>query len=196
MSADATKSPGAGGADSGQASTFGGDTTTIMPETATSLIELEQMRIRLAEAEERARSHWDQYLRSVAELENIRKRAQRDIENASRYGLEKFAQELIPVKDSLDLAVQNAGKSDAAALVEGQAATQRLLARAFERIGVTVLDPLGAPFDANQHEAMAMQDSATAEPNSVLAVVQLGYSLNGRLLRPARVVIARTPAAS
>jgi molecular chaperone GrpE len=194
MSAEASDSPGAGKSEAGQTATFGGDTTTIMPETATSLVELEQLRVRLAEAEDRARNHWDQYLRSVAELENIRKRAQRDIENANRYGLEKFAQELIPVKDSLDLAVESAGKADAAALVEGQAATQRLLARALERIGVVEIDPLGAPFDANKNEAMAMQESATAEPNSVLAVVQRGYSLNGRLLRPARVVIARTPA--
>jgi molecular chaperone GrpE len=196
MSAEASDSAGTRAGETGQAAPFGGDTTTILPETARSLVELEQLRVRLAEAEERARSHWDQYLRSVAELENIRKRAQRDIENASRYGLEKFAQELIPVKDSLDLAVTNAGKADAAALVEGQAATQRLLAKALERIGVLELNPVGAPFDANQHEAMAMQDSTTAEPNSVLAVIQLGYSLNGRLLRPARVVIARTPAAT
>ena len=173
----------------GAAPTFGGDTTTVMPETARSLVELEQMRLRLAEAEERAKNHWDQYLRSVAELENIRKRAQRDVENASRFGLEKFLQEIIPVKDSLDLAVENAAKADAAALAEGQAATQRLLGRALERIGVVELDPVGAPFDANQHEAMAMQESATAEPNSVLAVVQRGYSLNGRLLRPALVSV-------
>ena len=172
---------------------FGGGTTTLMPETAAALVEMEQLKTQLATAEERARNHWDQYLRSVAELENIRKRAQRDVEAAHRFGVEKLVQELIPVKDSLDLAVENAGKSDAAALVEGQAATQRLFARALEKIGVTEINPVGAPFDANQHEAMAAQPSATAEPNSVLAVVQRGYSLNGRLLRPARVIVARAP---
>ncbi|MCU0760863.1 MAG: nucleotide exchange factor GrpE [Steroidobacteraceae bacterium] len=164
-----------------------------MPETATALVELEQLKLRLGEAEERARNHWEQYLRAVAELENVRKRAQRDVEQASRYGLEKFAQELIPVKDSLDLGVENAARSDAAALAEGQAATQRLLAKAFEKLGITELDPVGQPFDANQHEAMAMQPSTTAEPDSVLAVVQRGYVLNGRLLRPARVIVARAP---
>lgn len=172
---------------------FGGETTTLMPETATALVELEQAKLRLAEAEERAKNHWEQYLRAVAELENVRKRAQRDVEQASRFGLEKFAQELIPVKDSLDLGVENAGRSDAAALAEGQAATQRLLVKAFEKLGITELDPVGQPFDANQHEAMAMQPSPTAEPNSILAVVQRGYVLNGRLLRPARVIVAKAP---
>ncbi len=172
---------------------FGGDTTTVLPETAQALVELEQLRIKLAEAEERARNHWEQYLRAVAELDNVRKRAQRDIEQAHRFGLEKFAQELVPVKDSLDLAVQNAASADAAALAEGQAATQRLLAKALEKVGVQEIDPVGQPFDASQHEAMAMQPSASAEPDSVLVVVQRGYSLNGRLLRPARVVVARAP---
>ena len=175
------------------AASFGGETTTLMPETATALVELEQSRVRLAEAEERARNHWEQYLRAVAETENVRKRAARDVEQASRFGLEKFAQELIPVKDSLDLGVENAARSDAAALAEGQAATQRLLAKAFDKLGITELNPVGQPFDANQPEAMAMQPSATAEPNSILAVVQLGYVRNGRLLRPARVIVARAP---
>ncbi len=173
---------------------FGGGTTTVMPETAAALVELEQLRKELAAAEERARNHWDQYLRAVAELDNFRKRAQRDVEAAHRFGIEKLVQELIPVKDSLDLAVENASKADAAVLAEGQAATQRLLAKALEKIGVTEIDPLGAPFDANLHEAMAAQPSETAEPNSVIAVVQRGYSLHGRLLRPARVIVAQAPA--
>ncbi len=172
---------------------FGGDTTTVMPETAAGLIELEQLKVRLTEAEERAKNHWDQYLRSVAELENIRKRAARDVEQAHRFGLEKLAQELVPVKDSLDLAVENAGKIDAAALIAGQEATQRLLTRAFDKLGIEELNPVGQPFDANLHEAMVAQESATAEPGSVLAVVQRGYSLNGRLLRAARVIVAKAP---
>ncbi len=180
-------------ADESQASSFGGETTTLMPETASDLIEFEQLKVRLGEAEERARNHWEQYLRAVADLENVRKRAQRDIEQASRFGLEKFAQELIPVKDSLDLGVENAVRADAAALAEGQAATQRLLGKAFEKLGIVELDPLGEPFDANLHEAMAMQPSPTAAPDSVLAVVQRGYVLNGRLLRPARVIVAKAP---
>ena len=152
-----------------------------------------QLQAQLADAEARAVAARDQHLRAVAELDNVRKRAQRDVENAHRYALEKFAADLLPVKDSLDLAIENSARADAAALIEGQAATQRLLAKALERAGIVELNPQGEPFDANLHEAMAAQPSATAEPNSVLAVVQRGYSLNGRLLRAARVVIARAP---
>lgn len=135
----------------------------------------------------------DEKLRVLAELDNIRKRAQRDVEQAHRYALEKFAGELLPVKDSLDLGVENAAKADAAALAEGQAATARLLAKAMEKAGIVELNPVGEPFDANLHEAMAAQPSETAEPNSVLAVIQRGYTLNGRLLRAARVIVSRAP---
>lgn len=170
-----------------------GEPTTVLPETAADLVELERLQQALAESEERARSHWDQYLRAVADLENVRKRAARDVEAANRHGLEKFAQELLPVRDSLELAVQSAGRADARSLAEGQEATLKLLNRALEKLGVTVIDPLGEPFDPARHEAMMMQESATAEPNSVLKVVQPGYELNGRLLRPARVIVARAP---
>src|ERR1700733_12639343 len=88
----------------------------VLPETATQLMELERVQQELAQSEERAKNHWDQYLRAVAELDNVRKRAQRDIEAANRYGLEKFVLDLLPVKDSLEMAVQNAGNADNASL--------------------------------------------------------------------------------
>jgi molecular chaperone GrpE len=169
--------------------------TTVLPETAAQLVEMERLQQALTQAEERAKSHWDQYLRAVAELENVRKRAQRDVESANRYGLEKFAGELIPVKDSLELAVQSDQGTDARALVEGQKATLRLLAKAFEKLGITELDPAGERFDPERHEAMLAQESRTAEPDSVLQVVQRGYELNGRVLRPARVIVAKAPQA-
>jgi molecular chaperone GrpE len=172
----------------------GGEPTAVLPETAAQLVELERVQQALADSEERARSHWEQYLRAVAELDNVRKRAQRDIEAANRYGLEKFAAELLPVRDSLEAAVENASKSDLKSLREGQEATLQLLRKALERLGVSVIDPRGEPFDPARHEAMMTQESATAEPNSVLQVVQPGYELNGRLLRPARVIVARPPA--
>lgn len=155
--------------------------------------ELESLREELAVTRALVEQLKDEKLRVFAELDNIRKRAQRDVEQAHRYALEKFAAELLPVKDSLDLGVENAGKADAAALAEGQAATQRLLAKAMEKAGIVDLNPVGEPFDANLHEAMAAQPSETAEPNSVLAVIQRGYTLNGRLLRAARVIVARAP---
>jgi len=164
------------------------------PEQAAAVSpELDTLREELAVTRALVEQIKDEKLRVLAELDNVRKRAQRDVEQAHRYALEKFAGELLPVKDSLDLGVENAGKADAVALAEGQAATQRLLAKALEKAGIVELNPVGEPFDANLHEAMAAQPSETAEPNSVLAVIQRGYTLNGRLLRAARVIVARAP---
>jgi len=177
----------------GVPATTGAEPTTVLPETGSRLDEVERLQQLLVEADQRAKDHWEQYLRAAAELDNVRKRAQRDIEAANRYGLEKFAAELLPVRDSLELAVQNSGRADARSLREGQEATLQLLTRALEKLGVTVIDPLGEPFDPARHEAMMAQPSNTAEPNSVLQVVQPGYELNGRLLRPARVIVARAP---
>ena len=159
------------------------------------LEELSRLQQALGEAEQKAREHREQYLRAVAELDNVRKRAQRDIEAANRYGLEKFAAELLPVHDSLELAVQSAGQPsvDIDSLRQGQEATLKLLAKALEKLGVTPVQPLGAPFDPARHEAMMARESPDAEPNTVIQVVQTGYELNGRLLRPARVIVAKAP---
>ena len=152
--------------------------------------ELESLRQALGTAEQAAVGARDAQLRALAELENVRKRAQRDIEAAQRFALERFVQELLPVLDSLELAEQNAAGADARSLAEGQSATRRLLASAFEKFQVRRIDAAGADFDPNRHEAVMAQESAAA-PNSVLQVLQPGYELNGRLLRPARVIVAR-----
>lgn len=170
-----------------------GEQTAVLPETASQLVELERLSQALAAAEERAKGHWEQYLRAVAELDNVRKRAQREIESANRYGLEKFAAELLPVRDSLELALQNAAGADPESVRKGLEATLQLLTRALEKIGVTAISPEGDPFDPQRHEAMLAQASDRAEPNSVLKVLQTGYELNGRVLRPARVIVARAP---
>ena len=177
----------------GVPATTGAEPTTTLPETGAQPVELERLQQALIDCDERAKSHWEQYLRAVAELDNVRKRAQRDIEAANRYGLEKFAAELLPVKDSLELAVSSAAKADLRSLKEGQEATLQLLSRALEKLGITVIDPQGEPFDPARHEAMMTRESTTAEPDSVLQVVQPGYELNGRLLRPARVIVSRAP---
>jgi molecular chaperone GrpE len=161
-------------------------------EQPSAMAQLEELQRSLTDAETRASSLRDQYLRSVAELDNVRKRAQRDVENATRYGLEKFAAELLPVMDSLQLAVASTAQADARSLAEGQEATLKLLTRAFERLNIKEINPRGEPFDPARHEAVLAQESRTAEPNSVLQVVQNGYELNGRLLRPARVIVAKT----
>jgi len=157
--------------------------------------ELEKLRAALAQAEEAQRQQRDQYLRAAAELDNVRKRAQRDIESAHRYALERFAAELLPVRDSLELGVQSGSSADPHSVLAGQEATLKLLERAFDKFSIKQISPKGQAFDPAQHEAILMQPSTEAPANSVLQVVQSGYELNGRLLRPARVVVATAPAA-
>jgi molecular chaperone GrpE len=142
-----------------------------------------------AEAEENR----DQFLRARAELENVRRRAQRDIEQARRYALEKFAAELLAVRDSLEMGVAAADEpgADVAKLREGSELTLRMLAQAMDKFDIRALDPRGEKFDPERHEAMAAQESAEHEPNTVIHVVQKGYLLGERLLRPAMVIVSR-----
>src|ERR1700722_5517396 len=143
-------------------------------------LDVTQLQQALAEALQQAGANKDQYLRAVAEIDNVRKRSQRDVENASRYGLEKFAVELLPVLDSLQGAVSNAARADAKSLAAGQEATLKLLVKAFEKLNIRAINPTGEPFDPERHEAVMAQESRTAEPNSVLQVVQPGFELGGR----------------
>jgi len=168
--------------------------TTVLPETAVALVEMERLKGELAAAEERAKNHWEQYLRALAEIDNVRKRGARDLESTRQFAIEKFAQDLIAVRDSLELAVANAektnsDKADVASLIEGEKATLRLLAKAFEKAQIEEVNPEGQPFNPELHEAMMTQPSDAA-PNTVLLVIQRGYQLNSRLLRPARVVVS------
>ena len=147
----------------------------------------------LAELAAKADENWDRYLRAAAEMENVRKRASRDVERARKYALESFGRELLAVKDSLEMGLAAVESADVDSLVAGSEATLKLLATTLERFGIAELDPEGEPFDPEMHEAMTVQPSADAEPGSVLTVIQKGYSLNGRLLRPARVIVAAEP---
>ena len=149
----------------------------------------------VADAEARAAENWDKYLRAVAELDNYRKRAQRDLENAHKFALERFAREILAVCDSLELGIAAGADAGTGVLLDGMQATLKLFNQTLEQFGIVVVDPLGEPFDPEFHEAMTMQPSADMEPGSVLTVFQKGYTLNGRLLRPARVVVAQAPAA-
>lgn len=146
----------------------------------------------LAAAQAEAQANRDAQLRALAELENVRKRAQRDIENAHRYALERFAGELLPVRDSLELALQS-GAADANGLLSGVEATLKLLGKAFEKGGIARIDPAGGAFDPALHEAVLAQPSAEVPEGSVLQVLQSGYQLGGRLLRPARVIVSKAP---
>ncbi len=145
----------------------------------------------LVAAQAQAEENWNQYLRSVAELENFRKRTERELDNARKFAVERFAQDLVAVADALEAATSAAAAGGAGAHLEGIQATLRQLYRAFEKAGIQVIDPAGRAFDPAWHEAMVARDSDAAPPNTVLEVVQKGYALNGRLLRPARVVVSR-----
>lgn len=158
--------------------------------------DIERLEAELAEAQARAEDNWNSYLRAVAETENVRKRGQREVESAARYAIDRFAAELLEVRDSLELGIAAGVGADSARLLEGMEATLRLMDRAFEKSGLSVVDPRGEPFSPEFHEAIATLESADQPAGSVLDVVQKGYVLNGRLLRPARVVVARAPASA
>ena len=167
--------------------------TEVLPETAVQLVEMERLQTELAAAEERAKNHWEQYLRALAEVDNVRKRGAKDLENTRQFAVEKFAQDLIGVKDSLELGVaRTPARRMSPASSKARSATLRLLAKAFEKAQIEEINPEGQPFNPELHEAMMAQPS-DAPPNTVLAVIQRGYALNGRLLRPARVVVSCAP---
>ena len=149
----------------------------------------------LAAAQAKANENWNSYLRAVAEMENYRKRMDRELENARKYAIERFAQELVSVADSLEAGINAGMANSGSSLLEGSTATLKQLLRAFEKAGIKVIDPLGQPFDPAWHEAMVAQESRDTPPNTVLSVIQKGYSLNGRLLRPARVVVSKASGA-
>lgn len=158
------------------------------PETGPAA-EGEALQAALAAAEANAREHKDLYLRALAELENVRKRSSREVEQAHKFAVERFANDLVGVKDSLELGLASEGSIEAHRA--GTEATLKLLAKAFERAGLQEIAPQDQPFNPELHEAMVTQPSADHEPNTVLQVVQKGYQLNGRLLRPARVIVSR-----
>lgn len=139
----------------------------------------------------------EQMLRSQAEMQNVRRRAEIDVEKAHKFALEKFVKELLPVADSLEKAVESTeGHEESGELVasirEGVEMTLNLFMSSLKKFNVEQLNPVGEPFDPQQHEAMSMVPAPDAEPNSVVAVVQKGYLLNGRVVRPAMVMVAKS----
>lgn len=146
----------------------------------------------LEEAQQKATEYHDRILRMQAEIENLRKRAQRDLSNAHKYAIEKLAGELLQVKDSLELGL-GAGDADAAKLQEGTELTLKILTTILQKYAIEEVNPDGETFDPNLHQAMTMQESAEHEPNTVISVMQKGYTLHDRLLRPAMVIVAKAP---
>ena len=147
----------------------------------------------LATALAKADENWDRYLRAVAELDNVRKRTARDVENAHKFALERFGKELLAVRDTLEMGLAAAEGASIETLLEGKEATLKLLTTILQQFGIEEVDPQGEPFDPELHEAISMQPSEDLEPGSVVTVVQKGYTLNGRLLRPAMVMVSKAP---
>ena len=134
----------------------------------------------------------DQLLRTIAESENIRRRASRDVEHAHKFAVEKLLNDLFPVLDSLEKAVETAIQTEGAdAIAEGVELSLKMFVATLEKSGVVQIDPLGEPFDPQHHEAMAMVPNPDAEPNSVMEVMQKGYVLNERLVRAAKVIVTK-----
>jgi molecular chaperone GrpE len=135
-------------------------------------------------------------LRAHAEMQNIRRRAERDVESAHKFALEKMASELLAVVDNLERALQAADAEDESskALREGVEMTLSGFIATLSKFNIAQIDPEGEPFDPQQHQAMSMVENADVEPNTVVAVLQKGYSLNGRLVRPAMVMVAKAVA--
>lgn len=154
---------------------------------------VEELALMLEEARNKASENREQVMRVQAELENSRRRAERDVENAHKYALEKFALELLPVKDSLEMGLAAASGEDAniEKLREGTELTLKMLSNAMEKFGIAEVNPVGEPFNPELHQAMTMQESDKHEANSVTAVMQKGYLLNDRLIRPAMVVVCK-----
>lgn len=153
----------------------------------------EQLTALLEDARARADEHWDQLLRARAELENLKRRHESELEKAHKFALDGFVRELLAVRDSLELGWEAAQDpaADVDKLREGTELTLKLLADAMGKFGVERIDPEGEPFNPQLHQAMTMQPRSDVPPNTVVTVVQKGYLLNGRLVRPALVIVSQ-----
>ncbi len=159
--------------------------------------QITQLTDSLEKAEAEAASNKDAALRSKAETENIRRRTEKEVSNASKFALERFAKEILGVVDSLEKALELPIEDDSQkAMHEGIELTYKLMVDTLKRFSIEQITPLGDNFDPALHEAMLMQETEEHEPNSVMAVIQPGYQLNGRLIRPARVIVAKGKTAS
>ncbi|MGZ5601857.1 MAG: nucleotide exchange factor GrpE [Methylobacter sp.] len=170
---------------------------TVSEQPHTELVEheftVEELQQALADAQQKAQENWDKAVRAQAEMENLKRRTQKDLEDAHKFALTGFAKELLPVLDSLVLGMQAAAgdSEEVRKFREGSELTIKQFESVFAKFKIEEIDPIGQPFNAELHQAMAMQAVEGAEPNTVVNVFQKGYMLNGRLLRPAMVLVAK-----
>ena len=152
-------------------------------------VTIESLQQKLEEAEDKANDNWDKALRIQAEMDNLRKRSEKQVEDAHKYGVKKFVEELLPVADSLEMGYAVEGEVEQ--IREGIGLTMNVLKAAMDKFSVVAVDPLGEKFNPDLHQAMAMQPSEEYENDHVSAVMQKGYTLNGRLVRPAMVMVVK-----
>lgn len=150
-----------------------------------------EMAEKLAAAEAKAQENWDQLLRTKAEMDNLRRRNEQDLEKAHKFALDKFAQELLPVRDSLEMGLKAAEEAGQESLIEGTQLTLKMLETAMEKFGIKAVHPVDEPFNPELHQAMSMLEAPDKAPNTVIDVMQKGYTLNDRLIRPAMVVVSK-----
>ena len=173
----------------------------VEPTDVDSEVTAEQARIaeleaQLEAAQQASLEERERAVRAVAEVENRRRRAAQDVEKAHKFALEKFAAELLPVLDNLERAIELADKESEALkpMIEGVELTLKSMQSSVAKFGLVALDPQNQPFDPNAHQAMSMIENAELAPNTVIAVMQKGYELNGRVIRPAMVMVSKAPA--
>ncbi|MFM5204019.1 nucleotide exchange factor GrpE [Aeromonas veronii] len=167
--------------------------TDVDSEVTAELARIAELEAQLETAIQKAAEERERALRTAAEMENLRRRTELDVEKAHKFALEKFANELLPVLDNLERAIELADKENEALkpMIEGVELTLKSMQSGVAKFGLVALDPINQPFDPNAHQAMSMVPSADVAPNTVIAVMQKGYDLNGRVIRPAMVMIAK-----
>lgn len=154
----------------------------------------EELLQKLDESEQKTNQYWERILRMQADAENASRRAERDVGNAHKYALEKFVAELLPIVDSLELCVTSVPpemQKAAASVIEGVQLTLKMFYAAMEKFGVKQVNPLSQPFDPEFEQAISMQEDTGVKPGTVISVLQKGYTLNNRLIRPALVTVAK-----
>ncbi|MFB2863336.1 nucleotide exchange factor GrpE [Aeromonas sp. MdU4] len=167
--------------------------TDVDSEVTAEQARIAELEVQLEAAQQASLEERERAIRAVAEMENLRRRAAQDVEKAHKFALEKFAGELLPVLDNLERAIELADKENEALkpMIEGVELTLKSMQSGVAKFGLVALDPINQPFDPNAHQAMSMVPSADVAPNTVIAVMQKGYDLNGRVIRPAMVMIAK-----
>lgn len=168
------------------------ENTPVDQETQEQQAVEQDMQTLLAEAQTQANQHYDSLLRLQADMENLRRRTEREIEQARKFALERFVEALIPVVDSMEMGLQaSVNQQEQPAFREGMEMTFKLFVDTLVRFNVVIVDPVGSTFNPQEHEAMTMQPSSEHAPNTVMMTIQKGYKLGERVVRPARVIVAK-----